>query len=205
MSEGKRKIKSIGILAYGSLIYDHGCEIKAAISSKLKGVRTPFKVEFARKSSTRGDAPTLVPIKQGGANVNSVIFVMEDEISIDKARDILWRRETGQICKNKTYKPSSNPGPNTVCIKEIKDLAGIATTIYTSIKPNIKELTPNQLARLSIESVRKTEKGGDGISYLIHVKSNGIETPLMKEYEKEILRQTETETLEAALGKLQLN
>jgi cation transport regulator ChaC len=201
----KSKTKNIGILAYGSLIDDPGCEIKSAISSKLEGIRTPFMVEFARKSSTRGNAPTLVPVKEGGANVNAVIFVMGSEISIEEARNMLWRRETRLIHKNQVYKQALNPSPNTVCIKEMRNFAGIATTIYTCIEPNIKELTPKQLSRLAIESVGKTEKDRDGISYLIHAKSNGIKTPLMKEYEKEILRQTKTENLEAALGKLQLN
>jgi len=39
----------------------------------------------------------------------------------------------------------------------------------------------------------------DGISYLIAAKKNGIVTPLSADYEREILRQTGTDNLEAAL------
>ena len=56
---------SIGILAYGSLIDDPGFEIKGLISKKLNGILTPFKIEFARCSSSRGGAPTLVPVQNG--------------------------------------------------------------------------------------------------------------------------------------------
>ena len=60
---------SVGILAYGSLIEDRGPEIAAAKARIEPGVRTPFKVEFARTSSTRGGAPTLVPVSIGGEHV----------------------------------------------------------------------------------------------------------------------------------------
>ena len=33
----------------------------------IRNVLTPFKVEFARKSLKRSDAPTLVPVENGGA------------------------------------------------------------------------------------------------------------------------------------------
>ena len=192
-------------MAYGSLIDDPGCEIKAVISCKLNGVQTPFNVEFARSSSTRGGAPTLVPVEEGGAHVKAVILVLEEQVSVDKAKDMLWRRETNQVCSSNSYKPSPNPGPNTVCIKELRQFQNIEAVLYTSIKPNIDGLTPRKLARLAIDSVCKTERGQkrDGISYLINVKSNGIRTPLTQEYEKEIKRQTETESLEEALEKLQ--
>ncbi len=42
----------------------------------------------------------------------------------------------------------------------------------------------------------------DGISYLIAVKGSDIHTPLMAEYEKEILARTQTTDLQQALDKL---
>ena len=97
-------VNSVGILAYGSLIDDPGCEIKAVISCKLKGVQTPFNVEFARRSSTRGGAPTLVPVEEGGAPVKAVILVLEEQVSVDQAKDMLHRREIHQVCGKQSYK-----------------------------------------------------------------------------------------------------
>jgi cation transport regulator ChaC len=197
----KRMVNSVGILAYGSLIKDPGCEIKAVISCKPKGVRTPFKVEFARKSSTRGDAPTLVPVKQGGASVKAVILVLEEQVSVDQAKDMLYRREIHQVCGKQSYNPC-NPS---LCIRELRQFQDIGIVLYASFRPNISkdELTPSSLAYKAIKSVGKAKKGQDGISYLITAKSDGIRTPLAQEYEKEIKRQTKTESLEEALGKLQ--
>ena len=200
---GENRIEtSVGILAYGSLINDPGCEINAVVSHRLQDIKTPFNVEFARSSSSRGGAPTLVPVPECGAPVKSVILVLKGKVTIKEATDMLYRREIHQVCSETSYKHSCNPGPNTVCIRELKDFANIATTIYIAIEPNIKECTPYQLAELAIKSVGETKQGRDGISYLINVKSAGIETPLMNEYEKEILRRTKTENLQAALGKL---
>lgn len=194
---------SIGILAYGSLIDDPGCEIEAVISHKLEGVQTPFRVEFARSSCKRGGAPTLVPVEQGGEHVKAVIMILQEQVSIDEAKDMLWRRETNQVCSSKSYKHSPNPGPKTVCIKELRQFHSIRIVLYTSIQPNIDGLTPRELAGRAIDSVGKTERGRDGISYLINAKSNGIRTPLMQGYEEEIKKQTRAKSLEEALEKLQ--
>jgi len=196
-------VTSIGILAYGSLIDDPGCEIEAVILHKLEGVQTPFRVEFARSSSTRGGAPTLVPVEQGGEHVKAVIMILQEQVSIDEAKDMLWRRETNQVCSSKSYKHSPNHDPKTVCIKELRQFHGIRIVLYTSIQPNIDGLTPRKLARLAIDSVGKTQRGRDGISYLINAKSNGIRTPLMQGYEEEIKKQTGAKSLEEALEKLQ--
>jgi cation transport regulator ChaC len=40
----------LGILAFGSLIDNPGWEIEEAITARKSGIRTPFGVEFARKS-----------------------------------------------------------------------------------------------------------------------------------------------------------
>jgi len=53
-------MSGIGILAYGSLIIDPGPEIGPLIVRRITTV-TPFVVEYARLSRTRGGAPTLVP------------------------------------------------------------------------------------------------------------------------------------------------
>ena len=55
---------SVGILAYGSLIADPGVEIGPLIVRRIETL-TPFSVEFARFSATRGGAPTAVPHSSG--------------------------------------------------------------------------------------------------------------------------------------------
>ena len=58
----------VGILAYGSLIDDPGSEIGEVIADVISDIETPFSVEFARSSSTRSGAPTLIPVEAGGAS-----------------------------------------------------------------------------------------------------------------------------------------
>ncbi len=65
--------------------------------------------------------------------------------------------------------------------------------------PRLPELSGSALAARAIASVTTAESGKDGISYLIAAKKNGLVTPLSPDYEREILRQTGTENLEAAL------
>lgn len=196
----------VGILAYGSLIGCPGGEIEAEISRRLKkGIKTPFKVEFAHSSGTRGGAPTLVPVVKGGAHVEAIILVLKNRVSIKKAKDMLWRREANQVCSDKSYKHCSNPGPNTVCINELKNFKNIKNVLYTCIKPDIANLTPCELAKLAIMSVCKLggAQNRDGITYLFEAKRNGIKTRKMEKYEEEIKRQTRTKSLEDALEKLQ--
>lgn len=193
-------MSNIGILAYGSLIIDPGKEIQSKILKKIN-VKTPFKVEFARKSRTRNNAPTLIPVKEGGANVKAKILVLKDDISEIEATDMLWRRETDQVCSNKGYEPPLNPSINNVLPKKKEDFHGVKIVLYTEIGKNIDNLSPKNLAKLAIESTRSEagKKRKDGISYLINVKISGVKTPLIFEYEKEILRQTNTKSLHEAL------
>lgn len=68
-----------GILAYGSVISNPGKEIEQAMigcNGQIIGAFTPFLVEFSRKSSTRGNAPTLVPYACG-KRVMGRVFVMD--------------------------------------------------------------------------------------------------------------------------------
>jgi len=195
-------MSKIGILAYGSLIWDPRCEIEDAILRIQCGVLTPFHVEFARSSSTRGGAPTLVPVVKDGAHVEAVILILKEQVSLEEAKNMLWRRETDQVCSGKSYEHCSNPGSDTVCIKELNHFNNIETVIYTSLEPDIANRTPRELAELAIASVcsTKKEKDRDGITYLIKAKHYGIETPKMKKYEEEIKSLTGTESLEDALS-----
>ncbi len=198
-------MSSVGILAYGSLIDDPGEEIESLIARRIEeDVVTPFNVEFARKSSVRDGAPTLIPVDKGGTHIRAVILVLKDSVSVRRAKDILWRRETAKIGTSRTYDPPPNPTKNTVLIEELESFLGIDKVLYTRIGSNIRCLTPRRLAELAIKSARAKAgaRGRDGINYLLKAKSNGIETPFMPDYENKILKKTGTKSLEEALGAL---
>ena len=180
--------RSIGILAYGSLIDDPGEEIAAAIIETISNVLTPFAVEYARSSGTRGGAPTLVPIVEGGAAVQASIFAVG--VSEREAANMIWRRETRQKDSSKTYSEPPADKVGRVRVKRVAGFYGFDLVLYTSIDANISPLTPGVLADLAIASVAEAQLGKDGISYLIAAKANGIETPLSGAYESEILART---------------
>jgi hypothetical protein len=210
MTPSDTEAKKLGILAYGSLIDDRGEEINNATDMMItedmsaEVISTPFNVEFARSSSTRKGAPTLVPVITGGAQVTARIIVLRDEISEAEAQNMLWRRETRNAGHSKRPTVAK---PNSVLIDALSNFHGINTVYYTRIAPNINPLSATQLAELAIKSAKEIKKGSneegkDGISYLIAAKRNGITTPLSAEYEQEILKLTETKSLEASLEKL---
>ncbi len=196
---------TIGILAYGSLIEDPGIELSPLIVERKMGVETPFRIEFARSSSSRCNAPTVIPVENGGSRVKATILVLKAGVTLQQAEDLLWRRETRNECSDKHYaRPSQpNPNPNRVIVESLESFNAIDVVLYTSIGSNIDDLSPTRLAELAIESAKaKAVKGGkDGVSYLIFLKRHGISTPLMPAYESEILRLMNAVSLEAALGK----
>ncbi|MBF1802733.1 hypothetical protein [Alloalcanivorax profundimaris] len=192
---------SIGILAYGSLIEEPGKEIEPLICERKEGFKTPFSIEFARSSSTRDGAPTVVPVKSGGCRVNATILVLEAGVDLKKAQDLLWRRETRNECTGRHYMPPSKLNSNRMVVENLDNFAGLDVVVYTKLGANIIDLNAEKLAGLAIKSAKakagRTRK--DGISYLLSVKRQGISTPLMQAYESEILRQTGTSSLEDSL------
>lgn len=193
--------RKIGIFAYGSLIDDPGVEIAPLIRERIFDVLTPFKVEFSRKSESRDDAPTLIPVDNGGAHVNGVIILLDESITLETAKDLIWRRETRKVGTGKRYPNPSVIKVNTVVVEVLESFINIDYVLYTKIGANIDNLTPSNLADLAISSA-KSKSGReklDGISYLISAKENGIATPLMPDYENEIVRKTGTHSLIEAL------
>jgi len=191
--------QEIGILAFGSLIGDPGPEIAQATVRKIPDVVTPFGVEFARRSDvTRAGAPTVVPVLTGGSPVKAQLIVLN--ITEQEAKDRLWRRETRRTEGKYTHRPK--PGPNTLIIDAYPRVGGVSVALAARLPANIEPLTPEELARLAIESAHKLTNGLDGISYLINVKREGIVTPLMPMYEAEILRRSGARNLEEALAKI---
>ena len=179
---------------------------------------TPFPVEFARKSGTRGDAPTLVPVKDGGKRVKGQVFVMN--MSEKDAPTILYERET----KKPTTEPYNDPITyystenfkqsidSKRIIQGMKNFAGLDKVLYPQLEKNIDTLKPEILAGLAIRSTAKCDKRDqkkqslgqtkqDGVSYLIDAKKCGIITLLSPDYEKEILQITNSCSLEQALDR----
>ena len=189
----------IGILAYGSLINDPGSEIEMATVTRIENVLTPFHVEFARRSKSRDNAPTLVPVEAGGNHVSAVVFVLNENISTVEASDILWRRETHKKDKTECYFPDETK-TDQVWIKHLDRYFDLDIVLYTWIRADIDPLTPEKLAELAIKSA-KADAGSrrkDGISYLIAARKAGIVTPLMPEYVKQILAKLNASDLDTA-------
>ena len=188
---------SLGILAYGSLIDDPGSELMAATIEIFRDVETPFPVEFARSSRTRGGGPTLVPVAEGGRRVRGAIIVLD--ATAEAGADMLWRRETRAKDGSRGYVAPVPGETGRVRVERIEHLGGVDLALYTSIDPNIVPLTASRLADLAIESVSHAEPGMDGISYLIAATRNGIVTGLSDEYASEILVRAGATSLEHAL------
>ena len=194
-------MSQLGVLAYGSILVDPGGELREATQHTIKGVTTPFAVEYARSSSTRGFGPTLVPVDEGGLPVVGAVLVMNPETTLQEARDRLYRRETGEVGSDKTYVHLERPGLKRVHLPVLKDFMGVSRVIYTQLGANIEPGGRNadRLAELAIESVHKADHGDDGISYLMSMSKLGIATALSNGYEQEILRRTNATSLEGAL------
>jgi len=194
----------IGILAYGSLIEEPGVEITRAIQKEIRGVKTPFCIEFARSSITRDGAPTVIPVESGGAQVAAWIFVLKEGITVGEARNFLWRRETRNEHTSSRYVRPIKRNPNAMIIEELENFNGVEKVLYTKFSPNISELTAENLAELAIKSASRCAgmEKRDGVSYLISLKRQGIVTKLMPEYEEAILRKTDAKNLEEALAKI---
>ena len=186
---------TVGILAFGSLIEDPGAELAPHIVSRIEGVETPFAVEFARSSRTRDGAPTLVPVATGGAQTGATVVVLDDGVDEQAARDLLYRRETWQISR-----PTGEPDPPVDWIRALPGFAGLSLCLYTALEPNIEPLTAAHLAELALGSARGPtgEAKRDGISYLVEQKRRGVETPLMPDYEAELLARTASDNLAEA-------
>ena len=124
-------MKKIGILAFGSLRKYPG----RIGDYKIEGIgaETPFPVEYARRSRSRGGAPTLAPHEKGG-KVKAEVLVLSDDIGFEDARDLLWRRERNKEDSNDTY--SVGIGPNHVLVHEWRDCPEVERVLIpTSIPP----------------------------------------------------------------------
>ncbi len=132
------------------------------------------------------------------------ILILEDFVTEEAATHMLYRREIHEEGTAKKYPRRTNPKPNEVVIRRATNLDGWSgVALYTQIGSNIDDLTPSKLANLAINSARSDAglDGKDGISYLHNAKAAGISTPLMAEYESEILRLLKADDLHDAIRK----
>ena len=194
----------IAIVAFGSLIDEPGEELCPLIRDRIHGVQTPFSIEFARSSSTRCRAPTLIPVDDGGSPVKAVLLVLDAAVGLGEAKSLLWRRETRKTSSGECYVHPAKPGPNHVLVESILDFHGFDVAFYTRIGANIEPLNADHLADLAIRSAR--DRAGadrkDGISYLASVMGQGITTPLVPGYKTAILRKTGARNLDEAYARI---
>jgi hypothetical protein len=189
--------QTIGILAYGSLIREPGVEIEPLIARRIPTV-TPFPVEYARLSQSRGGGPTVVP-HPAGRPVSAEILVLRQGVSLDQAKDLLWRRELRKEGTGRRYVPGNTP--NSVLVKDWGAYEGVAHVLYTDFPEAGKVPVPTaeSLAQAAVASVAEAPVGKDGISYLLQLIASGVETALTADYLSAILRLTGADTLQQAL------
>jgi cation transport regulator ChaC len=191
---------TVGVIAYGSLIGDPGAELEELVVERRSGLRTPFRAEYARASRGRDNAPTLVPVCVGGGHVECVLIVLRPGISVETARDVVYRREVGRVGdKTVAYKADTSKREQ-VWVDAIPEWGGVNVALYTRIRASIEGHTAQQLAELAVQSAKAAarERRHDGISYLIAAKAAGVITPLTSMYETEILKLTGRDSLAAA-------
>jgi hypothetical protein len=190
--------KKLGILAFGSLINYPGAELGPKIAMRVK-TKTPFDVKYGRYSGkTRGGAPTLVPHPKGSA-VAAEILVMDDDVTIEEATNMLWRRECQQNDSKETYVEGTTT--NSVLVRRFAEDLCVEAVLYTdfNVLGKIENPTAAGLAAAAIRSVAEAPEDKDGITYLADAISCGIETPLTSSYRDEILRRTGKMSLQEAL------
>lgn len=193
-----------GFLAYGSLLDDPGEELSPFIQKSIS-CTTPFKVEYARKSRTRGNALKLIPSKKFAKEVKAKILILNGNLNINNIKSILWSRETGLVDKAKEYKHSVSPSKNKVQVEIIENFYNIQKVLFTSIGRNIEEkISATKLAHLAIKSILSEAglKRKMDCDILLSNNMNGITTEFSSDYMREILRKTNSTTLEEAIDKL---
>jgi hypothetical protein len=194
--------QKIGILAFGSLIDDPGEELQSFIVERKGGVITPFNIEYGRKSSKRGNAPTLIPVSNGGQKVEATLLILKEGLTLDEVKDMLYRRETNNVGTNRIYTIRNQPNPNQLVIQEHTDLNDVQIYLTANYGCNLKEITPDILADLAIQSFnsKEVERGRDGISYLNNNINNKIITPLTEGFRSAILKKMMANNLEEILN-----
>jgi hypothetical protein len=132
--------------------------------------------------------------------VKAEILVLPNSISLDEAKNMLWRRETGRKGSGQAY--PENTSPDAVLIRDKPGFCGLDHVLYTDFNAGGKLSSPDPrtLAKAAVESVATAPSGKDGISYLMNLINAGVVTLLTSRYQKEILALTGSTTLAEAYG-----
>ena len=170
----KAATPALGILAYGSLLNDQGDSIQSHVTAR-RPVQTEWPVEYARDSSGRGGAPTLVRHRAGGLVRGAILMLDMWDWDIERVRKWLRERE-------------GKPDPSAIKSQKISDRL---TVLYADLDATIPDdqLNAEHLADLAIASVpRACER--NGIRYLADNIKAGVFTPLTLAYRDAILKKT---------------
>jgi len=137
-----------------------------------------------------------------GTPVAAEILVLDDSVTVDDARGMLWRRERRKVGSGERYVEGTSP--HSVLVRQFNEDPRVSTVLYTDFHDagKIPNPTAGELTEHAIHSVEVAAEGKDGITYLMNAINCGIETPLTRAYRDEILGQTNTQTLEEALRTL---
>jgi cation transport regulator ChaC len=147
----------IGILAYGSLIANPGDEIQASTQHVIHDIDTPFEVEYARSSTGRAGAPTLVLVPNGkGGRVRSCIFVLKENITLETAQDMLYRREINRVGGSQTYPKPKAEAKNAIFIRQLPSDGDCTPILYTDISYSQK----TKIAEIYSDTATTQEKAG---------------------------------------------
>ena len=155
---------TIGILAYGSLIPNPGAEIAAVTVDRITGVETPFRIEFSRSSRVRDGAPTLVPVKRGGAGVSGVVLVLHDSVGETAAQDMLYRRERNRVGSGDVYADVDETNIDSAFLGRLDHFADLRVVFHAAFRANIEEPTPEMLARLASPAPRRPPERSHGMA-----------------------------------------
>lgn len=174
--------ENVGILAYGSLLTDPGPDIVPHIIDHIPQ-ETPWRVEYARRSDTRGGAATLVPHPKGAQVMGKVLVLDLKRPEEAKVREWLRIREGRTSQKN---------------IKST-NLCGLKTVLYADLPATVHddEMTGENLADWAISSI-SVLLDRNGIKYLADNIEQGIQTPLTEAYCSAILAKTGAKNLREA-------
>lgn len=201
---------TVAILAYGSLLGDAGPELESVIEDEAIEGQTRFPVAFARFSTSRAGAPTLVRVNPPqGVAVGAAVLRLAPSVGVREAREMLFRREA--------HRPPGDPvthgEANRDWIKEAKGaaelealfqpaqaaqadaLAGIEHFLYVDLPPSRRRpISVDHLADRAIDSVRVEARRDpmdrdqlDGIAYLQEMIELGAPPQLTDDYRDAIL------------------
>ncbi|MBU4502272.1 MAG: hypothetical protein KKA79_06755 [Nanoarchaeota archaeon] len=173
----------IAILAYGSLIWEPGEEIKQHIIAVVDCI-TPFNVEYAQRSyKSRGGAPTLTKISGIGNKTRAKLLVLDYHNTIEgkkKVYSLICQREN---TPKKEWNDEAEP-PKPIYITNLEDYDSVFYCAFKGEPENT--ITSENLVNWAKESVIACNKEGkienNGVRYLINCYKNGVVTPLTEEY-----------------------